>query len=286
MNWIPTELLEGCDDADHIVDPEVIVLQIETLAGQLLGFVVNYANHNNAAAPHGSTRSADIAGEMGRILRKIYGDDIVVVFLTGACGNTNWIDFRAEDHRKDPGLYKKLGTSLAGSVLQILARLEYPQIDDVAMVGVDLAVPERPWRDYDTAEDGTFGPEGVFDFITRAREETEGNPLQIFNVPLRALRIGRDIAIATVAGELFAEFGLEIKATSPFRYTLTAELTNGEVGYIPTLEAYDEGGYEVRKPASRMVPDAGLHITAASKQLLQELAGSPTRTSESAQSHT
>ena len=39
----------------------------------------------------------------------------------------------------------------------------------------------------------------------------------------------------------------EIKACSPFKYTLFAGMSNGNMGYVPTEQAFKEGGYEVRK---------------------------------------
>lgn len=111
----------------------------------------------------------------------------------------------------------------------------------------------------------------VFDFILKAAEEGKDKPLADIEIDLFALRLGQDVAIATIPGELFADYGLEIKAGSPFQYTFVAELTNGWVGYIPTLKAYEEGGYEVRKPASRMVQDAGIKITERSLDLLRAL---------------
>jgi hypothetical protein len=52
---------------------------------------------------------------------------------------------------------------------------------------------------------------------------------------------------------------------------MVAELTNGSYGYVPTQYAYEEGGYEVRKPASRMEKDAGYRIVECSLELLKEL---------------
>ncbi len=57
------------------------------------------------------------------------------------------------------------------------------------------------------------------------------------------IRVG-DVAIATNPGELFVEFGLEIKEKSPFKHTFVVELANGYAGYIPTQQAFQEGGYE------------------------------------------
>ena len=71
---------------------------------------------------------------------------------------------------------------------------------------------------------------------------------------MQAIRIG-DIALLSVEGEPFAEIGLRIAAASPFPHTLFSGYSNGGFGYIPTREAFAEGGYEVTN-GSPFSPDA------------------------------
>jgi neutral ceramidase len=95
-------------------------------------------------------------------------------------------------------------------------------------------------------------------------------PLQ--PVELIALAIG-DVAFAGYPAEMFTEFGLRTKAESPFAATFVCELANGWVGYIPTAEAFDHGGYETRIAfSSRLVPTAGDTMTATVVNLLNDLA--------------
>ena len=56
---------------------------------------------------------------------------------------------------------------------------------------------------------------------------------------------------ARAPGELFVEWGLEMKKWSPFPYTFIAELANDSVGYIPTYEAFRRGGYETTPVVQR-----------------------------------
>ena len=58
------------------------------------------------------------------------------------------------------------------------------------------------------------------------------------------LAIG-DLVLVGVPGELFAELGIAIKANPYFRHTFVLGYCNDLVGYIPTREAYEVGGYEV-----------------------------------------
>ena len=76
---------------------------------------------------------------------------------------------------------------------------------------------------------------------------------------IHAVRFG-PAALATSGGEVFAQIGAEVKTRSPIRHTLFAAYTNGNIGYVPTPEAYAEGGYEVDM-ACKVDPQAAGIIT-------------------------
>src|SRR5437870_6102860 len=98
-----------------------------------------------------------------------------------------------------------------------------------------------------------------------------GQSLPPVPAEVSAFRIG-PLAAVTVPGELFTEIGMRIKAASPFAAPLIAGYSNGSIGYIPTVEAYPEGGYEVTH-ACRVDPGAGTLIEAEAGRLLRELHG-------------
>ncbi len=254
------------------VDSEVVVLRIEDAQGKPMAFLVNYCNHNNAMTD--PLISADYAGVMGNHLKAVFGQDVIVLFLPGPAGNVNWIDSQ-DPNQWSPALYQKIGKSLAGTVLEIDARMEAIDPPTVRVERRKVPVRERPYRDYDMTVDGTFGrPEDNTDFWTAYRtayERYKDAPLPVHEVDLRAITFGNSAALCTNPAELFAEYGLAIKAGSPFEYTLVAELTNGLVGYVPTPEAFDFGGYEVRKMpgTSYLATDAGERIVRGSLEILR-----------------
>ena len=89
---------------------------------------------------------------------------------------------------------------------------------------------------------------------------------------VQALRIG-DLGIVALSGEMFVEFGLEIKETSRFAGTFVVELANDYAGYVGTRSAYEEGGYETWLAlSSRVTPDAGERMTEVALRLLGEVA--------------
>jgi hypothetical protein len=99
-----------------------------------------------------------------------------------------------------------------------------------------------------------------------------------WSVPLRinAARIG-DLALVTYGSEVFTEIGLDVKAASPAERTLFASVSDGCIGYLPTVEAFAEGGYEVdvapyayRFPG-RLAADSAARAMEATSQSLERL---------------
>lgn len=86
--------------------------------------------------------------------------------------------------------------------------------------------------------------------------------------PLQTVAFG-GIALSATAGEPFAETGVEIAKRSPFPHTLFSGYSNGGFGYLPTREAFAEGGYEVS--TSPFTQDAADVLRDAVLEQLQEL---------------
>ncbi len=63
-------------------------------------------------------------------------------------------------------------------------------------------------------------------------------------VPLNCITFG-DIAFAAFPFEQFDTSGKVVRDTSPFKMTFINSLSGGTYGYMPTLEAFPHGGYEV-----------------------------------------
>ena len=61
---------------------------------------------------------------------------------------------------------------------------------------------------------------------------------------VQAIRIG-DAVLVSMPVEPFAEIASSIKAQSPFDNLIVSGFSNGHNAYLPTTEAYEEGGYEV-----------------------------------------
>jgi len=88
---------------------------------------------------------------------------------------------------------------------------------------------------------------------------------------VQAFRLG-DIGWVMLPGEIFVEFGLDLKLRSPAKRTWVTELANGIVGYVPTKRAFEGGGYEQRTAnSSRLAPVAGEMMVETGHALLDSM---------------
>ena len=65
----------------------------------------------------------------------------------------------------------------------------------------------------------------------------------MLRLPIRYAVIN-DTAIWAAPGELFCEIAMHVRNASPFARTFYFGYTNGWFGYLPTAQAFGEGGYE------------------------------------------
>jgi neutral ceramidase len=262
-----------------------MVLRVEDISGNMIGLITNHAGHPVAWGSRELGISRDYPGYAVDVLEKVWGDDIVAIFLQGCCGNLNlnWIwdkpDQSPMPRRKlpverEPRLreVRRLGRILGGETIKAAETITDFTSDAVVKAARrDVEVPIR--RDLS---------EKMQERVAEAREEQKSlepgkrgsvyDALAVGKETLRTevqvLRIG-DYFIVGLPSEVFVEFQIEIRRRSGADFTFVSELANDSISYVCTPKAYEEGGYEVR--SSSLAPEAGQALVDAALELVDEL---------------
>ena len=85
---------------------------------------------------------------------------------------------------------------------------------------------------------------------------------------LQCIRVGA-LAFLSCQGEPFLEISQSIVKDSPFPHTLFSGYSNGAFGYLPTRQAFEEGGYEIE--ASPFAPAAAETLIGEGLRLLHDM---------------
>lgn len=268
-SWAPDHVgIEGPRDGG------VPVLFARRKDGTLKAVISSFSTHPNCVeAEH--FYSADIPGEVRRVVRAVHGPNVGFVYLTGAAGDTT--PSIMEDNpeaiqpwRNELGL-RRSGEYLGGEIIRVIAATVDPMTEPV--LTHETRTLEIPVREWDEALPITEFSVGVHEFFQDSKRNwdtfrTEHSP---FPVPIHVLRVG-DAAICTNPVELYCAFGLAIKEQSPAQNTLVAELTDGWCGYVPTPHAIKHGGYSAQASnVSWLDGDAGRQIVLATHEMLDRL---------------
>jgi hypothetical protein len=259
-------------------DPAVPVVLVETADGKApIACYVNFAMHLDTVG--GLYYSADYPHTLSKALSEVKGDGVVTVFTIGCAGDINHINVSSPAPQKGHGEAARIGTRLAAEVLRTFEKLEPAADGPIRASSLTVELPLAPV----TAEEAAAAKQ----VIARVREGAKPAPrfldqVQAFKaadvadrlgkpltVEVQVISVGDDLAWVSLPGEIFVQLGLSIKAGSPFKQTMIAELANGSIGYVPTKVAYPQGNYEV--VSARGAAGGGeMLVDAALKQLREQ----------------
>jgi hypothetical protein len=254
------------------IDPEVGILLVEPLHdGRPIAGLTVFALHLDTVG--GTEYAADYPFHLETALRQAFGPQFLSLFGAGTCGDINHIDVG----RRERARTEDLGRQLAEDVLGGRARLSSvakPALEvRSTLVPCDVQKP-GPEEIADARARADRIASGTLPFLERVKtakvlDLLANYPETSRPMEVQAFRLGPELAIVTLPGEIFVELGLAIKEQSPFATTLVIELANDNPNYIPTRKAFGEGSYEVVN--SRLAPGSGERLVAAAVKLLREL---------------
>lgn len=282
MNWEYPDEKDVAGVAGPI-DPELIVISLSDNDGAFKALIINFSLHPAILVGQDWLWSRDYVNYLDNHIKKVLGDEVVILFANGAEGNINHIDFRNKKQGRGFDEAERIGEKLGDYVLQSLSTAMPAEKTSLTCVSSEIELPYRKISsdEINNAEElwkrcGGVIPalvDGCPDEIYAAqiikmskREKTSAT------TEIMAVRLTEDTAVATLPGEVFTEFGMEIKKTSGYGNTLIFGLANDCIGYIPTKEAFDEGGYEIKTAtSSQLDPAAGSILVNEVQALFKKL---------------
>ncbi len=232
-------------------DPEVAVAVFIDADSSPIAALTNYSLHY-VGGGSGTAISADYFAAFSQALQRMAGSDFVAIMANGCCGDINNCDFAKPAPEHSHPYYQ---LQRVADVVASRAYGAWQQIRDFRSEAILGAATEMMdfTRRQSTAEElqqarrilASPGDHEVREQVY-ANEllEVDKEPL-VRPIPIMGLRIG-DLGIVGLPGEIFVEYGLQIKHRSPFARTMTVELANDYIGYCPTDLALIEGSYETR----------------------------------------
>ena len=221
------------------IDPEVGILCFDDEQGAPIAVLWHYTLHTNSN--FGPRFSADYPGVVAGRLRERFGPATVSIFMPGACADIN----RALPSALTAQGYRVIGDELADIIIKRLEQRK-PRSGAITL-GVLKKEITVPCRDFSVDQEerlknSQWSPKNLetfrqqLQYMRRAGKREEQTIIQ-------AWRIG-EIGFVSLPGELFVEWGLKIKARSPFPWTYPLELGGDCLGYLVTEQAWIAGGYE------------------------------------------
>ena len=274
------------------VDDRVTVTRFDALDGSPIATHANYGCHPTTLGPNNTLYSADYPGVACRAIEAAVGG--TALFTTGPQGDVNpggyspegsmvgvvvpWRTFESAEKygRQVADCAVAVRTSLvpapservwgASRVLE-LERKHLPDAEAARAAARSAALTEAEVRAADLSSDATYHAAvaaAYADLIAGQAEDPERDgPVR---VRVSALALG-PLLHAGVQGELFVALGQRIRAGLGEETTCIAALCDGTIGYIPTADAYEIGGYEpnasvLRAGQGELLADAVINLAA------------------------
>lgn len=284
----------GNPDIDHPIgdiDERVNVLRFDREGAESV-VLMHFGNHPDVVG--GCKLSADWPGFARRTLERCL-PNVKSLFINGAQGDINHVNVWAKDGdyndlandfddvSRGYGHARHIGNVVAGAVLQVYDKVNYVDVDSLRYIEKTIDVPanlptpeELPlahkYNDLHNAGRDDEIPFKAMELTTVVAEagrmvRLENGP-ESFQMNMTGIALG-NVAFVTIPGEPFHFIGRSLKETAGWDLIFPCALSNGSEGYFPTIDAYDQGGYEAK--SSPFKAGVAELFVKEGKQILNEL---------------
>jgi len=211
---------------DGPVDRQIGLIRLEKTDGSIIALIANYAMHGTVLGGRWMQISGDAPGVVADYVEKKLGAP--VLYINGAAGNI-------------APIYSVYDTPGAGHLQQFKVLLGDRILETNRHIAVSAGAVELSASA--TAIETARKPGLTWNAALDAYAATSSSGEPMVKIPVRFLRIN-DILLWAAPVELFCEIAIHVRNASPFRHTFYFGYANGWIGYLPTAEAFREGGYE------------------------------------------
>lgn len=267
------------------VDHSMLILKVEDYTSRLMGVLINYSGHPTVLNHNNFLYSSDYPCYLRQAVNAEFGENVHVLFVNGAAGDVSSRFTRQASTFEEA---ERIGSQIGQAALKAAGHSEELHNDPLLITDHKVRLPLRKTLSIEEARQRLTEAEEKFDRLQAqnvqgsqlrlAATEVHGSkaalrrakspPVKPIHAYLQALCLG-DLALITIPGELFASLGMIIRQNSPFPYTFVVGYANNYIGYIPSRQDYDVGGYEVRK--TMLAPGAGEHLAKYAVKALYKL---------------
>tara|TARA_Y100001934_G_scaffold231249_1_gene279263 strand:- start:3093 stop:4481 length:1389 start_codon:yes stop_codon:yes gene_type:complete len=233
---MPTRILNS-PNPDGPVDHDVPVLQVRNAKKELLAILFGYACHNTVLSY--MTFSGDYAGWAQQYLEEDH-PGAIALFVTGCGADQNPYP------RRIPHWAPRHGRSLANAVEAGL--IANPQtVSSSISTGleyIDLVYDKPPTREDLEKKAKSSNPyDRRHGKMSLEYLEATGSLKTKHSYPVQAIRLGEDLTMITLGGEVVVDYSLRLKRELKGDVWV-AGYSNDLVGYVPSERVLKEGGYE------------------------------------------
>ena len=249
-------------------DNELPILFVKDKCGTPKGAIISFACHPDCV--DGSEYSGDYISELTSQLKKVFGADFVVVFLTGACGDINHFDVSKKSDAPDH--YKMMGRMIAGEAIKSIAQAK--EIENYNLVcKYEVMKINRRFVPEDVINDAKHKIETIKEIpgVKIAADNTDPDQYnlnmakrlmtfldtvpEVCDVPVQFIMIG-DVKFYIFTSEIYCHFGKLIKEASNTPKTFVVTHSNGTFGYVPTRDLIYDTIYESRPGSNQLDSEA------------------------------
>ena len=243
------------------------------LAGDVQAVLFHFACHPTVMGHEDTGVSGDFPGLAAEVVERHFGAGVVALPLNGALGDVSTRFTRRSQRYEEAQRFAQI---LAGGVIEGVET----QVKLEPVVTSRVATAVVPAKGHQWAADAEERVADLRERIAEIRREagySHGRERQLvtalqgaqigadlaphllgldgIDVEMQRLRLSADFDLVGVPIEMFSGLEDRIRAAVPGRVVRVVGPANGYLGYVPTAEAFEQGGYEA--DTSLVAPGGG-----------------------------